>query len=113
MTTALMTIIPLTATLAKTGGTGMGFWVMIIAMFAIMYFFMIRPQQKKQKEIEKFRKALHLGQDVITAGGIHGIIRQINDEDNTITVEIAKDIKVKIDKASIFADAASMPQKAK
>ena len=60
------------------------FWIMIIALFAIMYFFMIRPQRKKQKEIENFRKALHVGQEVITAGGIHGTIRQIDEASNVI-----------------------------
>ena len=91
-------------------GSGMGFWIMIIALFAIMYFFMIRPQQKKQKETEKFRKSLQVGQDVITAGGIHGVIRQIDEVSNLITLEISKDVKVHVDRACIYANAASAQQ---
>jgi preprotein translocase subunit YajC len=94
-------------TTQQPGGGGM-FWVMIIALFAIMYFFMIRPQRKKQKEIENFRKALHVGQDVITAGGIHGTIRQIDEATNVIVLEIAKDVKIRIDKACIYADSSSV-----
>ena len=56
----LMTIL-----LQAAGGSTMSFWVMIIAMIAIMYFFMIRPQQKRQKEIQNFRNSLTVGQEVI------------------------------------------------
>ncbi len=93
-------------------GSGIGFWVMIIALFAIMYFFMIRPQQKKQKAIEKFRKALQVGQEVITAGGIHGTIRQIDEAQNIIVLEVAKDVKIRIDRACIYADSTAVQQQA-
>ena len=53
------------------GPDGSLMWIMLIAMFVIMYFFMIRPQNKKQKEIANFRKSLQVNQNVITAGGIH------------------------------------------
>ena len=79
--------------------------------FAIMYFFMIRPQNKKQKEIANFRKNLEVGQEVITAGGIYGKIKEI--EDNTVVLEIASGVKIKIDRNSIFANAASNQQQAK
>ena len=59
--------------------------LMLVAMFAILYFFMIRPQQKKQKEIQKFRNSLTVGQDIVTIGGMHGTIKSINDADNTLT----------------------------
>lgn len=78
-------------------------WIMLIAMFVIMYFFMIRPQNKKQKEIANFRKSLQVNQKVITAGGIHGIIKEINDSD--VILEIASNVKIRIDKNSIFAAA--------
>lgn len=108
--TTLMTIMLQAAKGSAAGGSGMGFWIMIIALFAIMYFFMIRPQQKKQKETEKFRKSLQVGQEVISAGGIHGIIRQIDEAENIITLEIAKDVKVRIDRACIYANSASAQQ---
>jgi len=80
------------------GPDGSLMWIMLIAMFVIMYFFMIRPQNKKQKEIANFRKSLQVNQNVITAGGIHGVIKEINDASN---------VKIKIDKNSIFADASA------
>ncbi len=78
-------------------------WIMLILMFVIMYFFMIRPQNKKQKEIAQFRRSLQVGQSVITAGGIHGIVKEINDND--VMLEIDRNVKVRVDKNSIFAAA--------
>ena len=65
----------LTVTLAAQGGADYSFLIMMVAIFAIMYFFMIRPQNKKQKEIANFRKKLEVGQSVITAGGIYGKVK--------------------------------------
>ena len=79
-------------------------WIMLILMFVIMYFFMIRPQNKKQKEISEFRRSLQVGQSVITAGGIHGVIKEINDND--VMLEIDRNVKVCVDKNSIFPAAA-------
>lgn len=92
----------LTVILQQNGG-GFSTIIMMIAIFAIMYFFMIRPQQKKQKEITKFRQNLVIGQAVITAGGIYGKIKEV--EDNIIVLEIASGVKIKIDRNSIYADA--------
>lgn len=83
------------------GMGGMGGILMIVLLFVIMYFFMIRPQQKKQKEIQKMREALKVGDRIVTAGGIHGKIKDVNDTD--FIVEIAENIRVKVDKASVFA----------
>ena len=96
----LMTVFFLQAPAAGPAGGGSMMWIMLIAMFVIMYFFMIRPQNKKQKEIANFRKSLQ----VITAGGIHGVIKEINDND--VVLEIASNVKIRIDKNSIFAAAA-------
>ena len=93
---------------AAGGGGDYSFLIMMVAIFAIMYFFMIRPQNKKQKEIANFRKSLQVNQKVITAGGIHGIIKEINDDH--IVLEIATNVKIKIDKNSIFADASAANQ---
>ncbi|NDW13808.1 preprotein translocase subunit YajC [Bacteroides sp. 214] len=88
---------------APMAGGGMNMWILLIAMFAIMYFFMIRPQNKKQKEIANFRKALEVNQKVVTAGGVYGKIKEIND--TYVVLEIADKVNIKIDKNSIFADA--------
>lgn len=77
--------------LQQAGGGDYSFLIMMVAIFAIMYFFMIRPQNKKQKEIANFRKNLEVGQSVITAGGIYGKIKEI--EDNAVIVEIASGVK--------------------
>jgi preprotein translocase subunit YajC len=82
------------------GGSGSG-WVMMIAIIAIFYFFMIRPQQRKQKEVQKARAAMRVGDNVITSGGVYGKIKEIND--NSFIIEIADNVKIKIDKASVFA----------
>ena len=95
---------------AGAGGGSM-MWIMLIAMFVIMYFFMIRPQNKKQKEIANFRKALQVNQQVITAGGIHGIIKEITDD--YVVLDIASNVKIKIDKNSIFADASAVNTQSK
>ena len=90
---------------AAGGGMDMSFLIMMLAIFAIMYFFMIRPQNKKQKEIQNFRRNLEVGQEVITAGGIYGKIKELND--NYVILEIASAVRIKIDRNSIYANAAS------
>lgn len=82
-----------------TGG-GFSGMIMIIAMIVIFYFFMIRPQSKKQKEIKKAREAMQKGDAVVTAGGIHGKIKEISD--HTILIEVAQGVTLKVDKASVF-----------
>ena len=89
------------------GDGGMGMILMLVAMFAIMYFFMIRPQQKKQKEIQKFRNSIERGQEVITAGGIYGVVREIDDVKNALVIEVASGVRVRVDRNSVFASAAS------
>ena len=87
------------------GGGGMGMILMMVAIFAIMWFFMIRPQQKKQKEIQNFRNAIAVGTQVVTAGGLYGVVKSIDESDNTLMVEIARDVRVKVDRNSVYATA--------
>lgn len=75
--------------------------IMMVVLFAVMYFFMIRPQNKKQKEIQKFRDALTVDQDVVTIGGIHGTIKNINAEEGTVTLEVATGVKIVFAKEAI------------
>ena len=76
---------------------------MMILIFVVMWLFMIRPQQKKQKELEEQRKQMRAGDRVVTAGGIHGKIEKV--KDGTFEVSIAKGVSIEIDKASVFAEA--------
>ena len=85
-------------------GAGWSSIIMMVALVAIFYFFMIRPQTKRQKEIRKFREALSVGDKVVTAGGIYGKIKEI--KDNIIVLEIADNVRIRIDKSSIYATAA-------
>ena len=89
---------------AGASGAGMMNLLMIVALIAIFYFFMIRPQQKKQKQINKFREGLTKGDKVITAGGIHGVIRDVKEK--SFVIEIADNVKITIDKGSIYPSAA-------
>ena len=91
-------------------GSGMSMIIMMIAIFAIMWFFMIKPQQKKQKEIQKFQNELTEGTEVVTGGGIHGVVKSIDLAKNTVDVKIARDVVITVDKGSVFKDTSSTPQ---
>ena len=103
-----MTNIVLAAQAAGQGGS-MSFLIMMIAIFAIMYFFMFKPQQKKQKEIQKFQNELTEGTEVITGGGIHGVVKSIDLAKNTVDIKIARDVVVTVEKTSVFKDMSSVP----
>jgi len=95
---------------AAQGGAqqnGWSFWIMMILIFVVFYFFMIRPQTKKQKELQKQREAMKKGDKVITAGGIHGVIKEVSDA--TLLIEIAKEVIIKVDKASVYVSAEDVP----
>lgn len=87
--------------------------VMLVAIFVIFYFFMIRPQTKRQKEIKKFQDSLENGKTVITAGGIYGKIRDV--KDNYVVVEIADGVKIRVNKNMVYdsPEDASQQQQAK
>jgi len=86
------------------GGSMLSFWIMMIAIFAIMWFFMIRPQQKRQKEIRNFQNSLQEGSKVDTGGGIYGTVKRVDLTTNVIEIEIARGIVISVDKGSVFAD---------
>lgn len=83
----------------------MSFLLMMVVILAIMWFFMIRPQQKKQKEIQNFRNSITKGSSVVTAGGIYGTVVGIDEADNTLMVEVARDVRLKVDRNSVYATA--------
>ena len=89
------------------GGGGMSFIIMMVAIFVIMWFFMIRPQQKRQKEIRKFQNSLQEGTNVVTGGGIYGVVRKIDLATNSVDIEISKGVVIRVDKNYVFADVAS------
>ena len=82
----------------------------MVAVFAIFYFFLLRPQEKKRREKEELVSAVKKGEDVVTSSGIFGTVKKINDSDNTVNLEIATGVEVKILKTAI-ADITSRPKK--
>lgn len=73
----------------------------LVAIFAIFYFFLIRPQEKKRREKEVFVSGVKRGEEVVTNSGIFGTVKKINDSDNTVMLEIAAGTEVKILKGAI------------
>lgn len=108
-----MTQIILAAQAAQEpSGLGMIFGnplVMIILMFVILYFFMIRPQNKRRKEIQNFQNTLQEGTQVFTSGGIYGTVKKIDLASGIVEVKIADGVVVKIDKSCVYKDTASTP----
>ncbi len=91
--------------LEATGGMGQyGNYLLMGAMAAIFYFFMIRPQQKKAKDAKLFKESMKKGDNVVTIGGMHGKIASIESND-TIIIEVDKGIKLTFEKSSISAEA--------
>lgn len=84
---------------------------MFVIIIAIIYFMMIRPQRKRQKEIDNFRRGLQVGQEVVTSGGIYGKVKEIND--GVVVLEIAHNVNVRVDVSVIFANPNAMQQEGK
>lgn len=85
---------------SSSAGGGMSGMIMIVLMIVIFYFFMIRPQQKKQKELKRQREAMQNGDKVVTAGGIHGKIKEIREQ--VIIMEVAPGVSLKVDRGSVY-----------
>ena len=80
-------------------------WSSLIPLLLIMvvfYFFLIRPQMKRQKELKSFRESLKKGDHIITAGGIYGKINNISD--NVITIDVGNNVLLKVDKSAVLRD---------
>lgn len=77
-------------------------WVLIGVIF---WFFIFRPQRNRQKEISNFRKSITIGSRVVTAGGIYGEVRSIDEADNVLVIEIAKGVNIRVDRNSVYATA--------
>lgn len=90
-----------------SGQSGLPMLIMMVAIFVIMWLFMIRPQQKKQKKIRQFQNALKEGDKVVTGGGIYGAVKRVNIEENTVDIEVARGVVITVAKGYVFADATS------
>ena len=90
-----------------SGQSGLPMLIMMVAIFAIMWLFMIRPLQKKQKKIREFQNALKEGDKVVTGGGVYGTVKRVNAQENTIDIEVARGVVITVAKGYVFADATS------
>ncbi|MDR1666963.1 MAG: preprotein translocase subunit YajC [Bacteroidales bacterium] len=102
--TTLYILLQETTTPGGAGALG-SMWPLLL-IIVVFYFFMIRPQMKKQKALKNYRNALQKGDKVITTGGIYGKIASISD--NTVDVEIANGLTIKIDKYAILQDSSDL-----
>lgn len=89
-------------------GSGWTMWIMLILIFVVMWLFMIRPQRKQQKELQKFRDGLQKGDKVVTIGGIYGTVVEVKDK--TLLLEIDSNVKIKVDKNSVVKDFSAVNQ---
>jgi preprotein translocase subunit YajC len=101
----------LSAAKPAPGGAGMQSLIFLLLIIVVFYFFMIRPQVKKQKEATNFRSSLKKGDKVATTGGIYGKINDV--KERTVTLEIADNVLVKVDKSAVTADLSDQPPAAK
>ena len=89
--------------LQTSTGFGLENFLLIGGILVVFYFFMIRPQQKKQKDQKRFTESIKRGDQVVTVGGIHGRVSAI--EDNTVLLDVEKGAKIRLDKSSISLEA--------
>lgn len=88
---------------APAGGGAMQQLVMILMIIVVFYFFMIRPQMKKAKLEKEFKESINKGDKVVTIGGVHGKVLEVNE--TTFILEIDTNTKIKIEKSAISAEA--------
>lgn len=96
----MFTLLQTAAPAAQGGGWSM--WIMLILIFVVMWFFMIRPQRKQQKELDNFRNSLKNGDKVVTIGGIYGTVCEVRDND--VLIEIDKNVKIRVSKQALVKD---------
>ena len=90
-------------TLLQTQGQGgYGTIIMIVLIFAVMWFFMIRPQRKQQKELQNFRDSLAKGDKVVTIGGIYGTVAEVKED--SVLIEVDNSVKIRVSKQALVKD---------
>lgn len=96
-----------TITASAAQGSSMPMILMWVVIGVIFWFFILRPQKKRQQEIQQeiqnFRNSITIGSRVVTSGGIYGEVRAIEDVDNILVIEIAKGVNIRVDRNSVYA----------
>ncbi len=98
----ILTFILQAAPAAQPQGSAWSMWIMLGLIFLVMWFFMIRPQRKQQKELEKFRNELKRGDKVVTIGGIYGTVDEV--KDNSVLIKVDGEVKLRMAKSAIVRD---------
>ena len=83
-------------------GGGWQMWIMLALIFVVMWFFMIRPQRKQQKELQNFRDSLKKGDKVVTIGGIYGTVCEI--KEGSVLIEVDNNVKIRVSKQALIKD---------
>ena len=86
---------------AQQGG-GWSMWIMLALIFVVMWFFMIRPQKKQQKELQNFRNSLQKGDKVVTIGGIYGTVAEVKED--SVLIEVDHNVKIRVSKQALVKD---------
>lgn len=102
-----MNFLFLLQTAAKQGNPMMQFLPLLIIMFAIMYFLIIRPQKQKEKKRLEMISNVRKQDKIVTVGGVHGVVVSVKENEVLVRVDDAKDVKLRIDKSAITAVTAS------
>ena len=97
----MFTLLQAAAPAGQQGG-GWSMWIMLALIFVVMWFFMIRPQKKQQKELQNFRDSLKKGDKVVTIGGIYGTVSEIKEE--SVLIEVDNNVKIRVSKQALVKD---------
>lgn len=93
---------------AQAQGGGWSMWIMLALIFVVMWFFMIRPQKKQQKELQNFRDALKKGDKVVTIGGVYGTVCEV--KEGSVLMEVDNNVKIRVNKNALVKDFTEQPQ---
>lgn len=111
----ISTVLQTAAPAASSAAGSASMWIMLILIFVVMWFFMIRPQRKQQKALEEMRRSLKKGDKVVTAGGIYGVVADL--DERSVLMKVDGEVKLRVDKSSIQKDmsdqAPAQPQQKK
>lgn len=111
----ISTVLQTAAPAASSAAGSASMWIMLILIFVVMWFFMIRHQRKQQKALEEMRRSLKKGDKVVTAGGIYGVVADL--DERTVLMKVDGEVKLRVDKSSIQKDmsdqAPAQPQQKK
>ncbi|MCR4290281.1 MAG: preprotein translocase subunit YajC [Candidatus Scalindua sp.] len=97
--------------MAKAGNPMMQFLPLMVIMFAVMYFLIIRPQKQKEKKRQEMISNVRKQDKIVTAGGVHGVVVSVKENEVIVRVDDAKDVKIKVDKSALTSVSVARDEK--